>query len=147
MRNTQHKALCYVVFSTPLLPHPSWAQISSSAPYSRKPSAYIPSSMWATKFHTHTKNRQNYRHKLALIYKWLCKSLVDCIFVSLQEGKAVPVQAQTGPEGPRNFRLSGFSDSRHKRGRTVSHRHRPLLPLRKNTRWSFWLEGESTPLP
>jgi hypothetical protein len=28
-----------------LLPHPSWAQISSSAPYSRKPSAYIPPSM------------------------------------------------------------------------------------------------------
>jgi hypothetical protein len=30
----------YAVFSTPLLPHPSWAQISSSALYSRKPSAY-----------------------------------------------------------------------------------------------------------
>ena len=33
----------------------SWAQISSIAPYSRKPSAYIPLSMWMTKFHTHTK--------------------------------------------------------------------------------------------
>jgi hypothetical protein len=36
---------CYAVFSTPLLPHPSWPQISSSAPYSRKPSAYIPPSL------------------------------------------------------------------------------------------------------
>jgi hypothetical protein len=34
--NTEHKAPCYVVFSTPLLPRPSWAHISSSALYSRK---------------------------------------------------------------------------------------------------------------
>jgi hypothetical protein len=33
VRSTEHKALCYVDFSTPLLPHPSWAQISSSALY------------------------------------------------------------------------------------------------------------------
>jgi hypothetical protein len=43
----EYRALCYVVFSTPLLPHPSWAQIASSAPYSRKPSAYIPPSIVA----------------------------------------------------------------------------------------------------
>jgi hypothetical protein len=51
VRSTEHKALCYVVFSTPLLPRPSWAQISFSALYSRKPSAYIPPSVWATNFH------------------------------------------------------------------------------------------------
>jgi hypothetical protein len=45
IRNTEHKAPCYVVFSIPLLPHLSWAPISTSAPYSRKPTAYIPSSM------------------------------------------------------------------------------------------------------
>jgi hypothetical protein len=45
VRSTEHKALCYVVFSTPLLPHPSWAQISSSAPYSRKPSLSLHSSL------------------------------------------------------------------------------------------------------
>jgi hypothetical protein len=49
------KLLFNVVFSTPLLPHPSWAQIYSSALYSRKPSDYIPPSMWVTKFHTHIK--------------------------------------------------------------------------------------------
>ena len=43
---TEHKAPRYVVFYTPLLPHFSWAQISSSAPYSRKPSDYVPPSMW-----------------------------------------------------------------------------------------------------
>ena len=49
----EHKAPCYVVFSTPLLPRPSKAQVSFSATYSRKPSAYIPPSMCATRFHTH----------------------------------------------------------------------------------------------
>jgi hypothetical protein len=46
VRSTEHKAACYIVFPTPLLP--SWVQISS-APYSRKPSAYIPPTVWATK--------------------------------------------------------------------------------------------------
>ena len=36
VRSTENIAPCYVVFSTPLLPRPSWAQISS-APYSRTP--------------------------------------------------------------------------------------------------------------
>jgi hypothetical protein len=44
VRNTRHKAPCYVALSTPLLLCPSEAQISST-PYSRKPSAYIPPSM------------------------------------------------------------------------------------------------------
>ena len=34
------------------LPRPSQAQVSSSAPYSRTPSAYVRPSMWWTKFHT-----------------------------------------------------------------------------------------------
>jgi hypothetical protein len=55
VRNTQHKAPCYVVFSTPLLPRPSSFQISSSALYSGKPSAYIPLWMWATKCHNRIK--------------------------------------------------------------------------------------------
>ena len=33
------------------------AQILSSAPYSQTPSAYVPPSMSATKFHTHTKQQ------------------------------------------------------------------------------------------
>jgi hypothetical protein len=32
-------------------------QISSSAPYSRTPSVFVPPSVWETKFHTHTKQQ------------------------------------------------------------------------------------------
>ena len=58
--NTDHSAPHYVVLSIPLLPRPSYAQIFSSAPYSQTRSAFVPPSMWATKFHTHKNNRQNY---------------------------------------------------------------------------------------
>ena len=68
VRNREHKAPRYVVFSTPLLPHHSWAQISSSAPYSRKSSAYIPLSMWATKLHNHIKNRKDYSSVYLKLY-------------------------------------------------------------------------------
>ena len=57
VKSRDHKAPHYVVFSTPLLPHPSEAQILSLAPYSQTPSAYVYPSMWATKFHTHTKQQ------------------------------------------------------------------------------------------
>ena len=40
-----HKAPHYTVCSTPVLPRPSWTQMSSSAPYSRTSSPYIPLSM------------------------------------------------------------------------------------------------------
>ena len=43
--------------STTPLPHPSLAHITSSALHSGTPSAYVPPSMWATKFHTHTKQQ------------------------------------------------------------------------------------------
>ena len=42
MGSRDHKAPWYVVFSIPLLPSPSWGQISFSAPYSRTSSAYGP---------------------------------------------------------------------------------------------------------
>jgi hypothetical protein len=45
----------YSFFLIPLLTLPSYAEIFSSAPYSQTPSAHVPPSMRATKFHTHTK--------------------------------------------------------------------------------------------
>ena len=45
LSSTDHSAAHYVVSSTPLLPHPSLAQIFSSAPHSQTPSAYVPSSI------------------------------------------------------------------------------------------------------
>jgi hypothetical protein len=47
----------YVVLTIPLLSRPPEVQIFSSTPYSQTPLAYVPPSMWATKFHTHT-NKQ-----------------------------------------------------------------------------------------
>ena len=44
-RNTEHRAPCYVVFSTPLMPRPSYAQISS-APYYRKSSLNVSDQVW-----------------------------------------------------------------------------------------------------
>ena len=41
--------------SPPMLHRPFQAQIFSTAPYSQTPSAFVPPSMWTTKFHTHTK--------------------------------------------------------------------------------------------
>jgi len=40
--STDHKTTRYVVFSTSLSSCPSWTQIPSLAPYSRKPPAYVP---------------------------------------------------------------------------------------------------------
>jgi len=54
VRSTYHKAPRYVVFSTPLSPRPSYAQISPSALILDTPSASVPPSLWETKFHTHT---------------------------------------------------------------------------------------------
>ena len=42
----------------PLSPRPSKAQISSSVPYSRTPSAYVPPPKWPNKLHIHIEERQ-----------------------------------------------------------------------------------------
>jgi len=52
--STDYETPPCVVFSTALFPRPALAQISSSEPRSRTPSTCIPSSVSATKFHTHT---------------------------------------------------------------------------------------------
>jgi hypothetical protein len=57
LRSTDHKAPHYVVFSTPLLPRPSSAQIFSSTPYFQTPSVCVPPSMWSTMFHIYTKQK------------------------------------------------------------------------------------------
>ena len=54
--------------------------------------------------------------------------------------KAIPLQAWTGPEGSKNLRLVDF-----KTVGKVSPKHRPALPPRKYSWYSFLLEVESTP--
>ena len=44
-------------------------------------------------------------------------------------GKAIPLQAWTGPEGSRSLRLPDFKKSVHGCGKVVSPIHRPRLPM------------------
>jgi hypothetical protein len=58
------------------------------------------------------------------------------------EGKAIPLQAWTGPEGSRRLRLTYFRLA-HEGGKVISTMHRPPLPLRKYSWYSYQLEAES----
>jgi len=59
------------------------------------------------------------------------------------EGKAIPVQAWTGPGGFRRLRLPDFNKLAHEGGKVASLTHRPTLPRRKYSRYSFLLEAEA----
>jgi len=61
--------------------------------------------------------------------------------------KAVPLQAWSGPEGSRKLRFPGFMITAQDGGKVVSLTHRPRLPPRKYSWYSFLLEVESTPGP
>ena len=64
-----------------------------------------------------------------------------------KKGKSVPLQAQSGPEGSRKLRLPDFVTTAQDGGKVVSLTHRPPLPPRKYSCYSFLLEAESTPGP
>jgi hypothetical protein len=49
----------------------------------------------------------------------------------LRKGKAVPLQAWSGPEGPRNLRFPDFMTTAQDGGKVVSLTHRPPLSPRK----------------
>jgi len=63
------------------------------------------------------------------------------------KGKAIPLQSWTGPESSRSLRLPDFKIIGTWSGNVVSPRHRPPLPARKYSWYSFLLEAESTPGP
>ena len=63
------------------------------------------------------------------------------------KGKAVPLKAWTGPEGSRKLRLPDFVTTAQGGGKFVILSHRPHLPLRKYSWYSFLLEVKSTPVP
>ena len=73
----------------------------------------------------------------------------DNIFYSPQhgkkgKGKAVPLQAWTGPEGSRKLRFPDFVTTAQNGGRLSALRTGRLHP-RKYSWYSFLLEAESTP--
>jgi hypothetical protein len=61
------------------------------------------------------------------------------------KGKAVPLQAWSGPEGSSKLRFPDFMRTAQDGGKVVSLTYRPPLPPRKYTWYSFLLEAESTP--
>ena len=63
------------------------------------------------------------------------------------KGKAVPLQAWSGPEGSRKLRFPDFMTTAQDGGKVVSLTHRPPLPPRKCSWYLFLLEAESTPGP
>ena len=63
----------------------------------------------------------------------------------ITRGKAIPLQAWSGPEGSRNLRFPDYMTTAQNGSKVVSLKHRPLLPPRKCSWFSFLLETESTP--
>jgi len=67
--------------------------------------------------------------------------------MDLYEGKAVQLQAWSGPEGSRKLRFPDFMTTAQDVGKVVSLTQRPPLPPGKCSWYSFLLEAESTPGP
>ena len=63
------------------------------------------------------------------------------------KGNAVLLQAWSGPEGSMKLRFPDFMTTAQNGGKVVTLTHRPPLPPRKYTWYSFPLEAESTPRP
>jgi len=61
--------------------------------------------------------------------------------------KAVPLQARRGPQVSRKLKFPYFVTTAQDGGKVVSLTHRPPLPPRKYSWYSFLLEDESTPGP
>jgi hypothetical protein len=70
------------------------------------------------------------------------KIVLNCLF---RKGKAISLQAWTGPEGSRRLRLPDFKIIGTLGGKVVSSTRRQPLPLGKYSWYSFLLESESTP--
>jgi len=49
-------------------------------------------------------------------------------FPTMSKGKAVPLQAWSGPEGPRKLRFPDYMTTAQDDGKVVSPTHRPPLP-------------------
>ena len=67
--------------------------------------------------------------------------------VMIKKCKSVPLQAWSGPEGSRKLRFPDFMTMAQGGGKVVSLTHRPHLPPRKSSWYSFLLEAVSTPGP
>jgi len=73
------------------------------------------------------------------------KSVPECLYKG--KGKGSPLQAWSSPEGYGKLRFPYFMTTPQDGGKVVSLTHRPPLPPRKYSWYSFLLEAESTPGP
>jgi hypothetical protein len=74
------------------------------------------------------------------------KILIDYM-IRIKKGKAVPLQACSGPDGSSKLRFPDYMTTAQDGGKVVSLTRRPPLPPRKCSWYSFLLEAESTPEP
>ena len=59
----------------------------------------------------------------------LCVFLyIQCIYIYIYKGKAVPLQAWSGPEGTRKLGFPDYMTTAQDGGKVVSLTHRPPLP-------------------
>ena len=79
-------------------------------------------------------------------FRFVAQHLNHCA-TAVPKGKAVPLQAWSGPEGSRKLRFPDFMTKAQGGGKVVSHTHRPHLPPREFSWYSFVLEAESVPGP
>jgi len=63
------------------------------------------------------------------------------------KGKAVLLQAWSGPEGSRKLRFPDFMTTAQDGGKVISLTHQPPFTPRKYNWYSFLLEAETTPGP
>ena len=88
------------------------------------------------------------RHVSATVGRFqVSKMYIQETIQSMILKKAVPLQAWSGPEGSRKLSFLDYMTTAQDGGKTVSLTHRPHLPPRKCSWYSFLLEAESTPGP
>jgi len=98
---------------------------------------------------TETENRrcvQYFAWKVRDLRHWLLlmsKKVIN-IKVNVKRSLCRPI---TRPEGSRRLRLTDFETFGHEGGKVVSPKHRPPLPPRKYSWYSFLLRVKSTPGP
>jgi hypothetical protein len=79
--STNDEAPHYAVFSTLPTFHPSLVQISTSAPCSHAPSAYVPPSLSETSFRTHTKSQAKLYSCMAFMDSEIINSVCCITFI------------------------------------------------------------------
>jgi hypothetical protein len=77
------------------------------------------------------------------------RGLLGCFMLAVAtfsncKGKAVPLQAWSGPEGSRKLRFPDYMTTAQDGGKVVNLTHRPPLPPRKCSWYSFLLKAEPT---